>query len=162
MVNLRTSRKDNYETPRIALPPLLRHIPRDITIWEPAPGTGRLGNALADAGYRVIMTWEDFFQINPHGWDIIITNPPYSQKFKWIERCYDLGKPWAMIMPLETIGTKRGSELFRKHGITLITLNKRIAYSLPGQGTQDRPAFSSAWFVWYGKKEHNLIMETIE
>ena len=38
----------------------------------------------------------------PVQFDCIITNPPFSLKQEFLQRCYELGKPFALLLPLTT------------------------------------------------------------
>lgn len=105
-------RPNNFQTkdPHIALPPILKHVSKENRIWCPASGEGRMVNYMRDAGYHVddtdIMHGFDFldaFSSIPD-YDVIIENPPYDIKDKWIHRCYDLGKPFALLLPITAMG----------------------------------------------------------
>ena len=59
----------------------------------------------------------------------MITNPPYSIKDKFIARCYEINKPFALLLPVSSIqGIKRGC-MFNEFGIDLLVLNKRIDFT---------------------------------
>ena len=75
------------------------------TIWEcTAIKESRIVKVLRDAGYNVITTHikdgQDFFKYEPENYDMIITNPPYSLKDKFLKRAYDLKKPFMFLLPL--------------------------------------------------------------
>ena len=69
---------------------------------------------LSSKGYNVIGSditrGFDFLKNNmEQHFDMIITNPPYSLKDKFIEKCYEYGKPFALLLPLTALeGIKRG------------------------------------------------------
>jgi hypothetical protein len=105
-------------------------------------------------GYGVIssdITGEDysldFFEI----WygDVIITNPPYSIKYEWLKRCYELEFPFALLMPVEMLGTAKGQRLFNKYGIEVIFMSPRVDFYMPNKGCEGGGAqFPTAWFTW--------------
>jgi hypothetical protein len=105
-------------------------------------------------GYKVISTdilyGIDFFKDQPSDyWTCQITNPPYSAKYKWLARSYELGKPFALLMPLETLGAWAAQKLFKRHGIKLIIPNKRIDFGMPEKGWSGGGAqFPTAWFCY--------------
>jgi len=79
------------------------------------------------------------------GFDAIITNPPYSCKDKFIEKCYETKKSFALLMPLTALEGKKRQQLYKKYGIQLIIPNKRINFETPsGKG-------GGSWFLtaWY-------------
>ena len=143
-------RTDEFFTPEYALKPLLPFLNKDWVIWECAWGKGALATHLENKGFKVIGCKEQDFLtdlINKHAFDIIITNPPYSLKGEFLERCYELGKPFALLMPLTTLeGIKRGA-LFKKYGIQLIIPNRRINFITPS-GKGSGAWFQVAWFTW--------------
>lgn len=147
---------NNCQTPDYALDPLLPYLPKHWTIWECAAGEGYLAQALNKAGYEVqlsdILTGQDFFSYRPllHV-DCIVTNPPYNpnqMKTDWVRRCYDLGLPWACLMPVETIGSGGIQEMFDKNGVEIIYLHSRINFKMPNKGWGGKAQFSAAWFTW--------------
>lgn len=131
---------DRCQTPGYALPPLLRHIPAGLHIWEPAAGEGNLVRALEYYGMRVsasdLLTGTNFFDCPPPpGAEGTIENPPYSIKYKWLERCYLLGLPFALLIPVETIGAAFAQRLFDKYGVEIILLDQRINFKMPSHKT---------------------------
>lgn len=131
---------DRCQTPGYALPPLLRHIPTGLHIWEPSAGEGNLARALEHYGNRVtasdLLTGFNFFESEPPpGAEGSIQNPPYSIKYKWVMRCYELGIPFALLIPVETIGAATAQKLFDKYGIEIIFLDQRINFKMPSHKT---------------------------
>ena len=117
---------DDYMTPKYAWENITEHIPKDKVIWEPFYGDGKSGEYLKELGCKdVIHKNEDFFN-NNHG-DIIITNPPYSQTKKVLERLKNLDKPFILILPCSKITTSYFRNLF-KDNIQIIIPKKRIHF----------------------------------
>src|ERR1035437_4374669 len=109
---LAKGRSDSFMTPDWPLEKLVDYLTihskfmdfQSETIWDPCCGTGNivryLKYRLFDA-YGSDKTDLDFLtQDNPYEFDCIITNPPYSIKDQFLARCYELGKPFALLMPL--------------------------------------------------------------
>lgn len=78
--------KVNYETPYEVWEQLSHLIPKDKIIWESAYCSGLSGEYWKKLGYNVIHKNEDYFNYEPDNYDIQITNPPFNNKKKWIER----------------------------------------------------------------------------
>jgi hypothetical protein len=57
-----------------------------------------------------------------------------------------LGRPWAMLMPLTTLEGRR-QELFRRHGVELLLLDRRVNFETPSGGGSGA-WFPVAWFCW--------------
>jgi hypothetical protein len=148
---------DLFLTDPAALQPLMRYIDPKWRIWECACGDDK--NPLLDCmgydyGRSVVGTdirgygGKDFLTTEPEGgWDCIVTNPPYSIKDAWIERCYALGKPFALLLPLTALEGRKRQALFKQHGIDLLILPKRVDFTTPN-GTVGGSWFPVAWFTW--------------
>jgi hypothetical protein len=88
----------------------------------------------------------DFLTREPDAPCVIVTNPPYSLKDEFLLRCYDLGYPFALLMPLTALEGRRRTALYRQNGIELILFPKRINFTPPrakGSGSW----FATAWFT---------------
>lgn len=46
---------------------------------------------------------KNFFYYEPDNYDIIISNPPFSQKDDILKRLYELNKPYAMLLPIPSL-----------------------------------------------------------
>jgi hypothetical protein len=144
---------DCCQTPPYALSPVLPYLAPEWVLWECAAGEGKLVDGLECRGWRVIasdvLTGQDFFEYAPAGWDCIVTNPPYSVKYKWLARCYELGKPFALLLPVETLGAATAQRLFNTYGIEVVLLDKRVNFYMPNKGMDGKGAqFPTAWFTW--------------
>lgn len=109
-----TKEGDNQYTPRYAVEPLLEFLQLNTIIWCPFDDeTSEFVKVFKENGYQVIASsiesGQDFFQYEPEGYyDIIISNPPFSQKDKILKRLVELHSPYAMLLPLPTLqGEKR-------------------------------------------------------
>jgi hypothetical protein len=147
---MKQGNSDDFQTPPIALNPLLPYLKKEWLIWECAEGRGNLTKALKQKGFNVIGTdilqGYDFLNWFPEKFDCIITNPPYSLKQKFIERCYKLNKPFALLLPLTALETLKRQSLFKKWGLELILFDKRINFETPS-GKGSGSWFASAWFT---------------
>jgi len=94
---LRSKGSDEFGTPKYAVDILLPYLKYFRIIWEPAKGKGLLVNHLREYDFNVIPT-EDFLNTEMLDFDCIVTNPPFSLKDEFLKRCYELGKPFALLM----------------------------------------------------------------
>lgn len=154
---------DTYQTPKgPAIECLVPYIPEHVSkIWEPASGDGNIADTLCDRyGVRAtdIRYGVDFFTSKPGPKeDAIITNPPYSVKDAWIERCFELGLPFALLLPLEAISGVRRTGSWKK-GVGLLIPNRRIAFELQGgYGKKNAPPATTAWFCHKFKVLHGTF-----
>ena len=83
--------------------------------------------------------------------DSIITNPPYTSKMKqgFIERCVDSGKDFALLMPLETLASKKAQLAFEKvGGVSILVFDSRVDFIMPGmEASKSSAQFPVAWFI---------------
>lgn len=137
---------DELYTPVEALLPLTYHLsatgwPQRMA-WECAPGSMQLVDHLLKRGYRVVCNdRHDFLKDDP-SWDYdwMITNPPYSLKAKWLKRANELGKPWAFLLPVTTLGVRACQK--ELDGAQIVFLPKRIDFT-----GKKAPWFAVAWFT---------------
>lgn len=142
---------DIFYTPPHAVRYITKYIPKSWKIWENAKGTNQIVNVLEEDGYNVIGTdindgfdFMDTLMPLPE-FDCVLTNPPFSIKDKWLERCYSLNKPFALLLPLTALGEQKRVAMFKKNGIQLLMPPERINFGTPsGQGSG--AWFYSAWF----------------
>jgi len=151
--NVQREKFDDIYTPKKAVYPLLKNIDtkfKNLTMWECTdPGNSKISEAFDEAGYNVVGTditnGFDFLKDKPNfEFDFIVTNPPYSLKDEFIEKCYEYGKPFALLLPLTALeGIKRGT-LFGNNGISLIVLNRRINFLNQKKANW----FNASWFTY--------------
>jgi len=138
------TQSDECYTPKEAIEPILEYLDKNKTYYDCTSGVSlSIVDFLNKKGFKCLSSEEKDFLFDdiPKEVDVILTNPPYSKKDKFIERCYELGKPFALLLPVSSIqGQKRGG-MFGKKGIELLVLNKRIDFT--GKGS---PHFGVAWF----------------
>jgi hypothetical protein len=146
---------DEVYTPDYAIFPLLKYIPKHAKIWCPFDTEdSNYVKLLKENGNDVIHTHinykQDFFEYQPNDFDIIISNPPYSIKDKILERCYELGKPFALLLPITTLEGIKRNKLYRKYGLQLIVLDRRIEFYdvTPGKETKTGCWFNTSYFCW--------------
>lgn len=140
---------DDFQTPTEALNPLILYLKDKRTIWECASGKGNLSSELRKNGFFVIGTdilnGHDFLEWEPDDFDCIVTNPPYSLKEEFIKRCYELGRPFALLLPLTALESEKRQKFWRQ-GLQLIIPNKRFNFETPS-GNGSGSWFASAWFT---------------
>lgn len=81
--------------------------------------------------------------------DYIISNPPYSLKGDVIDRLFEIGKPFAMLVGV-VVGlfeSQRRFNLFKSHEFEIMYLNKRVSYfkDYAEQRPSLNPPFSSVY-----------------
>lgn len=90
---------------------------------------------------------QDFFTYEPENYDVIVSNPPFSIKDKILKRLYELDKPFAILLPLNSLQGKSRYEYF-KQGVQILSFDQRIGYhnldnmDIPIEGSP----FATAYF----------------
>lgn len=140
---------DELYTPEEAVLPLLKYIPKNLIIWECTDfGDSNISKTFIKNGYRVIKTHKmnfDFLKDKANfDFDIIITNPPYSLKDEFLEKCYDYNKPFCLLLPITALEGKNRGGLYKKNGIQLIVFDKRINFMKNKKSSW----FNTSWFCW--------------
>ena len=157
---------NDFQTPPTAIVPLLKFIPKKWVIWECAEGKGNLTKFLRESGYKVIGTdikngFDFLWYLPEEKFDCIITNPPYSLKQQFLERCYSIGKPFGLLMPLTTLETEKRQKLFARYGLKILFLKNRVNFETPS-GKGSGSWFASAWFTWQIPLPKSLYWEISE
>ena len=137
--------------------------------WEPACGLGHISKVLEENDINVFQSDINIFKGNEektHKLDFtvqtelpdknieaIITNPPYSIKDDFIKKCYEFGKPFALLMTVRALGAKDRVNMYMEYGIELLVPDRRINYIY--HLDKERNWFHSAWFC------HGILPEKI-
>lgn len=86
---------------------------------------------LHGGGYNVVRSHiddgQDFFKYEPDDYDIIVSNPPFTIKDKILERLYELEKPFAILLPLNSLQGQSRFKYFEQ-GLQLLSFDQRIGY----------------------------------
>ncbi|NDV64688.1 tRNA (adenine-N(6)-)-methyltransferase [Bacteroides sp. 224] len=146
---------DEKFTPQYAVLPILKYLPKDKIVWCPFDTkNSEFVIALQENGFEIVFshitTGEDFFEYEPEKWDIIVSNPPFSNKKGVFERCLNFGKPFALLMSNLWLSDISPSKLFKNKELQLLLFNKRIQYD-----EKNRIPFGSSYFC------HKLLPKQI-
>ena len=125
----------SYIPPLYAVDPILKYIPKDKIIWCPFDEEwSAFYRRLKEEGYNVVRSslkdGQDFFTYEPNKWDMIVSNPPFSSKDKVLERLYSFKKPFAILLPLNSLQGKTRFKFFTQ-GIQLLSFDSRISFHKP-------------------------------
>lgn len=107
--------RDFFQTPNYAVDLLVPFIPSNVKrVWECAAGDRKITNRLIYYGYDTYSTdLKDKVSVNFLTWDLkdqytwcdgIITNPPFSLRRKFYERCLEYGVSFALLIPADYSG----------------------------------------------------------
>lgn len=142
--------RDFFQTPNYATDLLVPFLPR-YSIWEQACGNGKIVYRLRHHGFDVRGT--DLGSINfltgilPSPFDIMVTNPPYSIKRKFYSRCREIGKPFALLIPMDFCGWILSA---MRDGARWIAPTRRIDFITPTgrSGKESAAQYHSGWLTF--------------
>ena len=128
----RTAESNEQYTPFYAVDPIAKYIPKHMKIWCPFDCEwSAFFQTFTRGGWQVerssLEDGKDFFQYEPDDYDIIVSNPPFTEKDRVLERLYELGKPFAILLPLNSLQGVSRYKYF-KQGIQLLSFDARIGF----------------------------------
>jgi hypothetical protein len=139
---------DELYTPEEAFNLLAPYLPKTNVLYECAVGTGKLKRQIESMGYEVVST-DDYFN-DDQDYDILVTNPPFSLKDKFLAKAYSTGKPFAMLLPITALEGIARQKMYQNNGIQILFPAKRTDFN-----GKKSPWFYTAWFCW------KLLPETL-
>ena len=155
------SKNDEFYTPYYAIELLLKYIKPNSTIWCPFDtSTSEFVIAFEENSHIVTYShiWygQDFFTYEPSmNYDYIISNPPFTQKLKVLERLYKLKKPFAMILGLPILNYQEVGEFFLGKKLQLLIFDKKVSFD------GNTASFNNSYFC-YDMLPQDIVFEHIE
>lgn len=159
-------RSDEWMTPAFAVKPLLKYVHPRLRIWCPFDtAESNFVKVFREAGREVVHSHicdgQDFFEYEPERWDVLISNPPFSNKRKFFERALALGKPFALLMTNTWLNDAAPKQLFAERDLQLLMFEQRIRFQSPSaEAVTDKITFSSSYYCT-GLLPKQLIMERL-
>jgi hypothetical protein len=148
------SGNDEFYTPRYAIEPLVKYVPKSAKIWCPFDKPESLiAKRFKENGNEVVTSHieegKDFF-FHQEDCDFIISNPPYSLKNEVFERLFAFTKPFAMLVGVVGLfESQKRFGMFKNNSFEIMYLNKRVSYfkSYEDPKPSLNPPFSSVWLT---------------
>lgn len=128
----KTSAGDEVYTPFYAVEPLMEFLPKDKKIWCPFDEEwSAFYQYLTEQGFYVerssLKDDKDFFHFEPDEWDILVSNPPFSKKNEVLKRAFAFQKPFALLLPVNSIQGKARYKIFNNE-IQMLCFDSRVDY----------------------------------
>ena len=98
--------------------------------------------------YSHIDEGKDFFTYEPVHFDVIVSNPPLTNKRKFFERALSFNKPFALIMTNTWLNDSAPKQLFKDKDLQLLMFDKRMKFHSPDGRANDKITFSSSYYCW--------------
>ncbi|WP_406615523.1 sugar-phosphate nucleotidyltransferase [Mycoplasmopsis hyopharyngis] len=132
------------------------HISKDKVIWCPFDlPSSNFVTVFKNNGYKVISSHiangQDFYNFEPsEKWDIIISNPPFRNKHRLLERLLKFKKPWALIFGIQCLNSEKFCDMLQKfERPQYIHLKRRMCFTKDHLNYDvmnlQRPSFASMW-----------------
>ena len=156
---------DECYTPDYGVKPILKYIPDGDIVWCPFDTKDsefvKQISKQNEVEYSHISTGHDFFDYEPDEWDMMVSNPPFTNKRKYFERALNLGKPFALIMTNTWLNDSAPKQLFKDKDLQLLMFDKRMKFISPDGRDNDKITFSSSYYC-YNILPKQIIMEELD
>lgn len=141
---------DECYTPSYGVKPIIKYLPRDKIIWCPFDKSdSQYVKILSENGFDVVYSHisdgKDFFGYQPDKWDIIVSNPPFTNKRQIFERAISFNKPFALLMSNVWLNDAAPIRLFLDRQLQLLLFDKRIKFLNNGI-VQNKITFGSGYY----------------
>lgn len=157
---------DECYTPAYGVTPILKYIPKDAKVW--CPFDTKESEFVKQIGSQNLVisthisTGQDFLTYVPDfEWDVIVSNPPFTNKRKFFERALSFGKPFALIMTNTWLNDSAPKQLFKDKDLQLLMFDKRMKFHSPDGRPNDKITFSSSYYCWNFLPKQIIMEELI-
>lgn len=156
---------DECMTLDYAVRPIIKYLPKGRIIWCPFDTKeSQFVIQLKGAGFEVtrshISEGKDFYTYEPDKWDIIVSNPPFTNKRKIFERALSFDKPFALIMSNTWLNDSAPKQLFKEKDLQLLMFEERMRFRNNGE-IDGRITFSSSYYC-FNILPKQIIMESLK
>lgn len=164
----KSSSNDESYTPAYGVKPILKYLKKNMIVWCPFDTCeSEFVKLVKENGNKVIFSHindkKDFYTYEPNEhWDVIISNPPFTNKRKIFERALSFGKPIALLMTCAWLNDKYSKFVFyeAKRNMQLLMFDKRIHFEQNGE-TVKKTTFSSAYYC-SDFLPYDIVIEKLE
>jgi len=143
---------DECYTPKYGVTPILKYIPKNAKVWCPFDTIDSEFVKQISKQNEVVFTHicygQDFLTYEPDNWDVIVSNPPFTNKRKFFERALSFEKPFALIMTNTWLNDSAPKQLFKDKDLQLLMFDKRMKFVSPDGRPNDKITFSSSYYCW--------------
>lgn len=152
-------------TPRHGVLPIVKYLPKDKIIWCPFDKEdSEFVKVLTEQGFKVVYSHiengQDFYTYEPAEWDIIVSNPPFTNKRKIFERALSFNKPFALIMSNTWLNDSAPKQIFKDKQLQLLMFEERMKFLNNGV-VQNKITFSSSYYC-YNILPRDIIMDKLK
>ena len=166
--------EDFFQTPDWAIEVILPYVKTGSKVLEPTYGLGAIAKVLEKHGCEVVGADKfpkegtsvkelDFLNIQKNdeilqGIDMIVFNPPFSDKTRFLKKAMELGLPFLLLCPMTLLETEKRYNLIKENGLSIILIPKRVNYVRGADIEMGKAWFSSSWFLGNSPDFNNQIL----
>lgn len=157
------AKNDECLMPKYGVEPLLEFMPsfKNKIIWCPFDDEeSEFVKVFSENRYEVVNSHikhgQDFYNFEPKKWDLIISNPPFTNKKGIFKRAISFNKPFCLLMSLTWLNDSTPKKLFKDESLQLLLFEKRMQFN--GQ-EKNKINFSSAYFCRYFLPKQIIIRD---
>lgn len=145
-------KNDECYTPNYGVTPILEYIPKDAVVWCPFDTEDsefvKQISKTNKVVYSHIQDGKDFYTYEPERWDVIVSNPPFTNKRKIFERALSFGKPFALIMSNTWLNDAAPKQIFAEKDLQMLMFDKRIEFIQADGKVTNKVTFSSSYYCF--------------
>ena len=140
----------------------MEFLPKDKKIWCPFDEEwSAFYQLLSEQGYEVerssLNEGKDIFRYEPEKWDILVSNPPFSKKNEVLKRTFSFQKPFALLLPVNSIQSKTRYQIFENR-IQMLCFDGRIDYHT----WQNMECYSNKPSIYkFLKQSQNIFLKSL-
>ena len=162
---LTLSKNDECYTPDCFWNNIWKYMPTGGKVFEPFYGAGHTFRWLENSKlFEQVLGQQGLDFFSPQGQqylkqcDYVISNPPFSIKFKILKQLVNNDIPFILLFPMGSINTQKFVKIFDKkiNDISIIIPNGRIKYIVDGSLAKS-PSFESVYLCYKIKIKSNLV-----
>jgi len=94
--------------------------------------------------YSSIESGQDFYTYQPENWDVLISNPPFTNKRGIVERALSFNKPFALLLPITWLNDAAPAQVFKNRNFQILSFDRRMTFKNSPKGKQIN--FLAAYF----------------
>ena len=104
---------------------------------------------------------QNFYEYEPKNWDVIVSNPPFTNKRNIFERALSFNKPFALMMSNTWLNDSAPKQLFASKDLQMLMFDKRVKFNNSDGRANNKITFSSSYYCWNFLPKQ-IIMENLK
>lgn len=157
---------DECYTPKYGVLPIIEYVNPAKIIWCPFDTDDshyvielkKNGNTVINSHISYGEEY-DYYNYQPSNWDIMISNPPFTNKRLIFERALSFNKPFALLMTNTWLNDSAPMKLFKDKELQLLLFDKRIKFINDNITDNKKITFSSSYYCYNFLPKQIIIKE---